>query len=268
MTEGRTNFMKPFDFLVLGEEQRQSELAKILRSYGQNVIQSETYQQGTYDAILLPVSQTARYLEENMDFLQRNQVVYGCHFPSPQKEICEGRGIRFVDYMKVEGVASKNAVATAEGAIVEALMSGRQTIQGSRVLVLGYGCCGEILAHKLSVWQADVTVAERKKEKRAKAQAYGCRAVPFGEWEQEAGEYDFIFNTVPARVVTEQSLQKVKKDVTLIDIASRPGGVDFDFCQKNNLCAKLCLGLPGKYAPKSSALILLEVIEVDFPFTL
>jgi dipicolinate synthase subunit A len=36
--------------------------------------------------------------------------------------------------------------------------------------------------------------------------------------------------------------------------------VDFDYCQKKGINAKLCLGLPGKYAPKSSAGILLEVI--------
>lgn len=73
--------------------------------------------------------------------------------------------------------------------------------------------------------------------------------------------FDFIFNTVPAPVITEELLSRVKKGVTVIDIASKPGGVDFEFCQKNGICAKLCLGLPGKYAPKSSAGILMEVIE-------
>ncbi len=49
-------------------------------------------------------------------------------------------------------------------------------------------------------------------------------------------------------------------DVTIVDIASAPGGVDFDFCRQQNIRAKLCPGLPGIYAPQSSAEILFEAI--------
>ena len=74
-------------------------------------------------------------------------------------------------------------------------------------------------------------------------------------------KYDFIFNTVPAPVLTKERLQGVKPEVCIIDIASRPGGTDFSYCQESSIFAKLCLGLPGIYAPKSSAGILMEVIK-------
>ncbi|MDD5994109.1 MAG: NAD(P)-dependent oxidoreductase, partial [Clostridiales bacterium] len=135
------------------------------------------------------------------------------------------------------------------------------SIQGSRCLVAGYGTCGAVLAHKLGQWKAQVTVMERKKKKRDIARSYGFDAVSFDDDKNHMGNYDVIFNTVPAHVLTEKLLKKVKQEVTIIDIASRPGGVDFEFCQKRGIHAKLCLGLPGKYAPKSAAGILMEVIK-------
>jgi dipicolinate synthase subunit A len=196
-----------------------------------------------------------------IDHLSKGQIVFGCNFPPDLLAECDQRGIRCIDYMKVEGVAARNAVATAEGAVVEALSDAVVTIQGSKCLVTGYGCCGRVLAEKLLSMKAQVTVMERKNEKRAIAKASGCEAVSFEVPPEEMEAYDYIFNTVPALVLTEKNLSCVKKDVRIIDIASKPGGVDFHYCQKKGIHAKLCLGLPGKYAPKSSAGILLEVIE-------
>jgi dipicolinate synthase subunit A len=49
--------------------------------------------------------------------------------------------------------------------------------------------------------------------------------------------------------------------VTIIDIASAPGGVDFSAAQKMGISAFLCSGLPGKYAPASSASAIQKIIE-------
>lgn len=252
--------MGKYHFLVLGEEMRQKYLTSMLRGQGHEVMEAEVYLPGYHDAILLPIPQTAKYLEKIADKLQKGQTVYGCNFPIELRKDCEEKGIRFVDYMKVDGVASRNAVATAEGAIAEALQMGRVSIQESRILVLGYGTCGAVLADKLMAWKAKVTVAERKEMKRECARTYGCQAISFEKLPEEIGQFDIIFNTVPARVLTECHLNRVKCGVVIIDIASKPGGVDFDYCRKENISAKLCLGLPGKYAPISAAGILMEVI--------
>lgn len=252
--------MNQYHFLVLGDEPRQIYLADLLREKGHVVMAAKEYLPGYHDAVLLPVPQTKKYLEENMERLQKGQIVYGCHFPPELVKMCDRRGIHFVDYMKVEGVASRNAVATAEGAIAEALQGACVSIHGSRCLVMGYGCCGEILAEKLVSLKASVTVMARKSDVRARAKGHGCEAVPFHLPPEEMRKFDFIFNTVPASVLTEEKLCAVKPDVRIIDIASSPGGVDFAYCQKQGIHAKLCLGLPGKYAPKSSAGILVEVI--------
>jgi len=61
-------------------------------------------------------------------------------------------------------------------------------------------------------------------------------------------------------VIEKDLIRSMNPDVTIIDLASAPGGVDFGFCRQQNIRAKLCLGLPGIYAPQSSAEILYEAI--------
>jgi dipicolinate synthase subunit A len=70
----------------------------------------------------------------------------------------------------------------------------------------------------------------------------------------------FIFNTIPTLVLDKSNLAYVDPKVTIIDIASQPGGVDYEYALKNNLYAKLCLGIPGKVSPRTSADILLTGI--------
>ena len=281
--------MSVYHFLVLGSERRQRYLAELLRERGHDVREAgffppgkvpseevppghydarlrsvpraEENLPGHYDAALLPVPETEKYLRANLENFQAGQKIYGCNFPVELLEECGRKGLCCIDYMKAEGVASKNAIATAEGAIAEALKGACVSIHGSRALVAGYGRCGEVLADKLLSLRAEVTALDRKGEKRAKAAAHGCQALSFEEAPNAMGQFDYIFNTIPAPVLTESLLRHIKKEAVIIDIASRPGGVDYSYCEKRGINARLCLGLPGKYAPKSAAQILLEVIE-------
>ena len=70
---------------------------------------------------------------------------------------------------------------------------------------------------------------------------------------------DIIFSTVPARILGEDELKLLKKDVVIIDLASSPGSVDYDACIKFGVNAHLELGLPSKVAPKSAA----EYLKLD-----
>ena len=71
-------------------------------------------------------------------------------------------------------------------------------------------------------------------------------------------EVDFCFNTVPARVVCEDILSQFHKGSVVIDIASMPGGVDFDYCKEYDIPYKHSLGIPGKLSPRTSGIILAD----------
>ena len=64
-------------FLILGNEERQKQLFRILCSKGQTVTFCESWLEGNYDAVLLPAAQTAKYFEQIADKLQAGQYVFG-----------------------------------------------------------------------------------------------------------------------------------------------------------------------------------------------
>ena len=169
--------------------------------------------------------------------------------------------IPYVDLMKLESVAIGNAIATAEGTILEAIMHSDINLHLSKCLVLGYGRCAKILAQKLSALNAHVTIAARRPEALATAYASGHTTLPISIALTDLHEYQYIFNTIPSLVLTEESLSTVDPNVTIIDIASKPGGVDYAAAKQKGINAHLCLALPGKYAPKASASILMDQIQ-------
>ena len=65
-----------------------------------------------------------------------------------------------------------------------------------------------------------------------------------------------VVNTVPAPVLTRVILKELPRDAYILDIASAPGGTDFECAREYGIRAELAPGLPGKYAPKESAYIL------------
>ena len=107
---------------------------------------------------------------------------------------------------------------------------------------------------------AEVTVAARDVVKRTQAEMLGCRSMPFTELEAAAGKFDVICNTVPAKVVTESVLKKIQKDALILDLASKPGGINLEAAQKIGRRVIWALSLPGKTAPVTAGEIIAKTI--------
>lgn len=192
--------------------------------------------------------------------LKKNHILIAGSIPSSITDLCESRNIACIDLMKYEKIAILNAIATAEGTIMEAIACSDRNLHGSNCLVFGYGRCAKVLAQKLKAIDARVTVTARSSEALAYADAAGLQTVHISNIKCILPSYHFIFNTIPNLVLNQDLLELVDKEVTIIDIASAPGGVDFTYCSRNKINAKLCLGLPGKVAPRTSADILVTEI--------
>lgn len=188
--------------------------------------------------------------------LKEHHIFIGGNIPSPIVELCKSKQIPCYDLMKDEKITILNAIATAEGTIMEAIKESDRNLHGSNSLVLGYGRCAKVLADKLKGLGAIVTVAARSKEALAYAQAAGHQAVHLSNIKCILPSFQFIFNTIPALILDSASLELVDKSVTIIDIASAPGGLDYEHAKDLKINAKLCLGIPGKVAPRTSANIL------------
>ena len=157
------------------------------------------------------------------------------------------------DYMEDEVLTSFNSIATAEGAIALAITESQGNLRGSRCLVTGFGVCAATLASCLDGLKARVTVCARREEARQAARTAGYEGVSMEEMEEILGECDYIFNTVPALVFGREELKRIPRHTVLLDIASAPGGVDYEWASGLGIHARLCPGLPGIYAPRASA---------------
>jgi dipicolinate synthase subunit A len=164
------------------------------------------------------------------------------------------------DYFAREELAVKNAVPTAEGAIQIAMEELPTTLQDTRVLVIGFGRLGKMLAQRLRGLGAQVTVSARSYADLAWIEALGFQAERTDELEGWLCNYGLIINTVPALVLGEAALEDVSPDCLLLDLASRPGGIDREAAAALGLKVIWALSLPGKVAPATSGRIIRDTV--------
>ena len=166
---------------------------------------------------------------------------------------------RVFDYSEREDFAVLNAVPTAEGAVELAMREYEGTISGSRSLVTGFGRIGKALARLLLSLGSSVTVCAGKSADLAYIETLGYTAKDFNAF-SDARSYDLIFNTVPAMVFDEALLKTMDKTALLFDLASLPGGVDFEIAASLGVDARRALSLPGKCAPKTAGEIIKKTV--------
>jgi len=176
------------------------------------------------------------------------------------KNWCRVYHLQLMEIGERDDLAILNAVPTAEGAIQLAMQETDTTIFGSPCAVLGMGRVGTVLTRTLKAMGADVTVVERDAGKRALAQTMGCKAVSFEALEQILGHTGVVFNTVPALVLSREVLRTAHPELLVIDLATRPGGTDFEAAADYGIKAVLAPGLPGKIAPYSAGCILSDIV--------
>lgn len=176
------------------------------------------------------------------------------------REWVERYGIDLIEILDMDQVAILNSIPSAEGAIQIAMEKLPITIHNSNSWVLGFGRVGKTLARMLDGLGAKTTVCARNPVDLARILEIGYTGVTFEKMPELIGEAEIIFNTVPAMVLDEKVLQHCNKEVLIVDLASAPGGTDFQAAEKLGIEALLAPGLPGKVAPRTAGKILAQVI--------
>ncbi len=259
---------------VMGGDPRQAALAALLADEGHSV---HTYalEQGAgmkcepsltgadrADCVILPLpaagadgrlntplSADSHDLEEVLGALRPGQLVCAGMAGEGLKGLAEERGLVLRDYFAREELAVLNAVPTAEGALQIALEELPITLHDARALVIGFGRLGKALAPRLRALGAHVWVSARRYEQRAAAQGMGLGSEGVDHLPDWLCSYDLVFNTVPAPVLGVEELAALKEGALVIDLASRPGGVDLDAAAALGVRVIWALSLPGKVAP-------------------
>ena len=265
------------EFWVLGGDERNYWAASHLQANGHTVrcfgVPNATDTQLPFyiERLILPFpsfqgalvrGHSAVPMEEVLQHVDADSTVYGGLFES-WREPLEHHGATVRDLYGTEPMTTANAIPTAEGAIQLAMDHAPITLHGAQALVIGFGRIGKILARKLHGLSACVTVAARRPTDLALAEAMGLQTDLTGKYIHGLSQYDFIFNTVPAPVLTEEQLDALRGDCLLMELASLPGGFSQEYCREHNINYLFAPGLPGRCAPKSAGAIYAQNVLDD-----
>lgn len=194
------------------------------------------------------------------DGLTEKHTVFGGMLDDAFKAELEKRNVKYFDFFTDEVLTLKNAAITAEGAIALAIDNTDFSLTDSRSLILGYGRIAKFLAKYLTALGSQVTIAARRKSALAEAKLNGYGVCSIDSAEDYLNKSDIIFNTVPAMVLDRQRLECIRKSTLVVDLASKPGGVDLSSASALGINHIQALSVPGKIAPESAGCAIYKTI--------
>ncbi len=274
--------------LVLGGDSRQTFLAKRLKDKGHDVycfgfniydnselkkISSLADIKGKIDVLVLPIISSnddrtvnAPFydgeitLDDAISTMKPHSIVVGGNLSKSLRTLFFEHGHFSVDYYIRDELKIKNCIPTAEGALSIAIEEMPSTVAGSKVLIIGFGRVAKACAKLFKALESDVSVSARNLNAFAWAELYGYESIDIDKIDVYLSEFDLIINTVPAKILDRKKLSKINKNALVIDLASKPGGVDFDNARQLGLKTIWALSLPGKVAPVTSGHIIADTI--------
>lgn len=277
--------MKDIVFLCVGGDSRQTYMSSALSAYGKvytlgiktttnDVINLDSLEsmEDKADILILPIMKDNGLniiFSDGKDVncsdlvkrLKKNAIVTGGRLSTIQIEYFSALGFDVTDYYKREELVIKNCIPTAEGTLQISMQELGTTIFGTDVLVIGYGRVGKTVAKLFKNVGANVTVAARKLSSISSAEINKLNGIELKGMYGFISKFDLIINTVPALIMTREMLEAVSKDTLIIDLASKPGGVDFKAAEELNKKTIWALSLPGKFAPITSGKIIADAVR-------
>lgn len=199
-------------------------------------------------------------MNEVFKSIGKNQLFIAGRISEKAAHMAHAYNVYAIDILEREEMAVLNAIPTAEGAIQIAMEETPVTLHDSKVLVVGYGRVGKMLSKSLAALNAEVYVEARKYSDIAWIKSNGYKPVYISELADYAGQMDVIFNTVPQTIITSDVLEKINKESLVLDLASKPGGVDFERAKALGIKVIWALSLPGKVAPVTAAKYIKETV--------
>lgn len=281
-------------FVVFGHDKRQATIARALIEKGHTVrlccagmitdlvIGCEVFLEWKQamedcDVVILPLpitrdGSTLAYTDETvyLEDIIKSAKKCGCrHIIGgliPESILSQNiGGIYFDDYYKSDKLQQKNALPSAEGALMLAMENTDKIINGLNVLISGYGKIGHCLADILHKLGAYVTVAARRDESLCEASLSGYKTIRINKNgiapESITENFDVIFNTVPSTVYMKNTFSAIKGNTVYIEIASAPYGLDLVSARNAGVEVIFAPSIPGKYAPTSAGMYIFETIS-------
>jgi len=209
--------------------------------------------------LLAPLSVQKIQTEELLTALWPGQTLCGGRFSQASSLAAVRAGLKVCDLMARRDFAAGNAALTAEGAVGLLIRESPRSLWRGRALITGWGKIARQLGPRLRTLGCETLIAARKAGDRAEAEGFGLKSCTFAELPALAGELDYLVNTVPAPVIGRETLEHLRPDAALLELASEPG---FDRALADELGLRTVFGpgLPGRSAPCAAAGLMRDTI--------
>ncbi|MBR2704303.1 MAG: hypothetical protein IKE91_02430 [Clostridia bacterium] len=189
----------------------------------------------------------------------KNKIIFAGKIDNNTRFILEKNNNLVIDILKEKDFIINNAIPTAEGIIKCIIENTDITIDNSNILIIGFGNIGKKASELLSKLNANIYCYDINKHEVANIESRGYNVL--NSLNNYIENMDVIVNTVPALVINKDLFKFINKETLIIDVASKPGGIDFVFAKENGFKVIQYLGIPGKVAPKTSAKYMMNIIE-------
>jgi dipicolinate synthase subunit A len=166
-------------------------------------------------------------------------------------DIADEVGFRVHEYGDDDELMLLRAPTIAEGALKIAIDNSVVTLHDNECVVLGFGRMGFTMTRSLVPLGADVTVVARDRSQLARAREMGATPVHLDRLAETVADAAFVFNTVPVELLSRDVLEGMDEGSVVVDLASVPGGTDFEAAEELGVDATLARGLGGR-APKTA----------------
>ena len=226
---------------VVGSDARQAAAGRALARAGYAVAGAEQVARADVILLPLPLDESRTPLAQLLRAAKPGAFALGGRLSAQAVEIARQAGVELADYFARPELAVYNAIPTAEGCIGILLQQRTRTLWGAQALAV-----------RLSALGAGVTVCARRPEQRALAESLGLRAAPLTALAGLAPAFDTVVNTIPAPVLGDGVLARLRSGSLIVDLASKPGGTDFAAAARRGHRAIHALSLPAACAPETA----------------
>ena len=165
---------------------------------------------------------------------------------------------KVIDYNEIEDFIQKNALYTAEAAVAISIINTPLSLSEAKVLILGNGRISKYISIILSQLCKNITVSARKQKDFDYLKQNGLSYINSNNI-TDLYEYDIIFNTVPANIITKPTLKTLRKTALIIELTSKNSGLFTDEKKYNEAKA-----LPAKNCKNSTTKALFDSVRKYF----
>lgn len=153
-------------------------------------------------------------------------------------------------------IKKENGIYTAEGIVADIINNTDKAIKDANIVILGYGNIAKPLYKLLQGFSNNIKVGIIENNDINDNYFYtNHNIIPI------LRNADIIINTATQRIITSKELKQIKKETYLLEVASKPYGIDIKSAEELGLKVKLYPSIPAQVASYSVGKLFSEKVK-------